>query len=191
MRILKLKSNFSYINIYIGNVDKIRIKSVTRLKVFVHRERYKFFVDQNVVMSLKRRMSRVAIGLYGFGALWNKRVFNMFGTNGSYLSRALRTRQLLFVRNNSLGVFKYLIFGRPLHDILFACFQRHYAAGSYIFIRLLQGLPFKGQRSHTNARTMKYFRIKIKSILHLKDPKKKPIPSKNKNKNNKKKNKKK
>jgi ribosomal protein S13 len=187
MRILKLKSSISYINIYIGNIDKIRNKNVTRFKIFTHREHYKFFVDRKVVMNLKRRMGRVAIGLYGFGAFWNKRVFVMFGTNVSYLASSLRTRQLIFVQKYSVGAFKYLIFGKPLHDILLNVFQKHYAAGSYIFIRLLQGLPFKGQRSHTNAQTMKYFRLKIKNILHLKEPKKKVINTKNKNKVKKKK----
>jgi ribosomal protein S13 len=191
MRIIKIKSTVSQINIYGGFNSKIRNKISNRFQVFLNRENMKVNIDQKVIVNLTSRMNKVALNIYGFSTVINSRICSMFGVHGSYLVRFFRYRQIKFVKQYSIGVLGLTVFGKFLNEILLNCFKRHQLAGSYIYIRLMQGLPFKGQRSHTNAQTMKYFRLKIKKLLQIKDKKKKIVIKKKPTKVSKKKNKKK
>lgn len=128
-------------------VKKIQIvdfSKTSRLKLLDRR----FFLDK------KCRIQNLFNSFYGMD---RTSVFRLSGQLGvSFCLQSFRLPYYVWDNVERLVDMSYEI-GRPVEKEVKSRIQELKKIGSYRGLRFSQGLPLRGQRTHTNARTMKRF----------------------------------
>lgn len=106
------------------------------------------------------KMAFVLMSMYGFSRWFVERVFCRFCL--SWNVRVFEIPDALLTGVEDLIIFSEgLLFGRLLRNYVKGCIERRMTLKVYRGLRFLQSLPMRGQRSKTNARTMKKMGRKV------------------------------
>ena len=126
---------------------------------------------------------------YGINKITAQKIIGKLGLHPRASSNALGTRRLKDVITDTLGALRI---GFRLRLIIFSRLCRIISTGSYRGLRISQGLPTRGQRTHANGKTLKsikqngnFFPFRIRLIKHAEPVNKKKSGKTDKAKNKK------
>ena len=101
------------------------------------------------------RGKRIEVGLtyiYGIGLTTSKKILAETGINPDTRTNDLTEEELVKLRDNNPANLKVV---GDLHRVVSQNIKRLMEIGCYRGLRHRKGLPVRGQRTHTNARTRK------------------------------------
>lgn len=98
--------------------------------------------------------------IFGFGYLKLRHLNKIFGTN---IRSNYKMKDLSAIERNLISFYlpDLAIFGSDLRKLISSEQDKFFSLKCYKRNRFLLGLPANGQRTHTNAKTVKRLRIKF------------------------------
>lgn len=114
-----------------------------------------YFLNTNINQNKKTNVA--LCGIYGIGKTLSLKICNLLGLNENIKLNQLNDAQ---VEKISQLINENFYFGPELKQILYKQKKRLVRISSYRGFRHKQGLPCRGQRTHTNANTARIFVLK-------------------------------
>lgn len=118
--------------------------------------------------NIKGSIFRILNSIKGSGKFNAQKILNLsgFSLNQKLILYKIKSEKLL---EKKFDAFTFL-YGRDLNLYVHQCFESIKKIGDYKTHRIREGLPMRGQRTHSNAKTIK--RIVRKTVISIKVKKK-------------------